>query len=338
MARLGLACLAAGSAVSMPCQAQIPPTAPPLALVIGNADYTALPRLPGCELSANLAAAALSKAGFKVTRQSNPSNARMGAAIAELATQTEAAGSRAVIYVCGYVASYSERLFLLPVEARLERSTDVLSQGIVARLLMSSVAGPGSAAGLVLMDVMPPPDQAEPLGFGSMLRPADLVHAGLAAAALPQSRNAAPAPLASALAEMLAGDRVEVAALVNGLPAQPSLARVPLLAAQPPSRPSWLLGGMPETAASTPPQAPPAPVPPPPAVVPATAAPARPFEPNTADRRRLQLALQRLGYFHGRVSGTFGPDTVSAIRQFQREAGEPVSGQLTASQAAGLLR
>ena len=155
------------------------------ALVIGNADYAGFPRLGTCEVSATLVASVLSRAGFKVSRQSNPSNARLGAAIAALGDDASAVpGSRTLIYVCGYAVTYADRLFLVPTEARLEREADVLSQGIVARLLMSSVAGPGAGAGLVLMDVAPPPGRGT-LDFASMLRPGDAAHGGLAAATVP---------------------------------------------------------------------------------------------------------------------------------------------------------
>ena len=344
---------------------------PPAALVITNSAYSALPKLSTCDLSSNLVAAVLSRAGFKVTRQTNVSNARLGTAIATLGEDAASMpDSRSLIYICGYAVVYSDRLFLLPSEVRLERDSDVLSQGIVARLLMSSVAGPGSAAGLVLMDVAPPPGKAA-LEFSSMLRPADSAHGGLIAAALPSTDAPGPAPLASAVSETVGDGRLEIGALLTSLAAEPGVRRS-LLTMRPPADPSWLIGApvtepppapvvavappapvaAPPIAAppvAAPPVAAPPPAAPPPAAPPVAAPAVTPpaaapddvdtlAEPNPADRRRLQLSLSRLGYYHGRVDGLFATDTMAAIRQFQRDSNADPTGKLTVKQAEQLLK
>ena len=321
-------------------QAQVPaqsPTPPPAALVISNSAYAALPKQPACELSANLVAATLGRAGFTVTRQSNPSNAKLGTAIAALGDAVvDQPGARTLIYFCGAVASTGDRLFLLPAEARLDRPTDVLSQGIVARLLMASAAAPASRAGLVLMDLAPAPGEVPPLPFDSMLRPADTAHGGLAAAALP-AQDLGPGPLAAALPDLVAGGSLELGTAMQALRSAPRLDRA-LLVLRPPAQPSWLLGG------------PPAPAPAPTQAAVATPAPeAKPAAPvpdaapalaelNPAERRRVQLGLQRLGYYRGRVDGTFGPDTLAAIARFQKDSEEASTGKLTTRQAEQLLQ
>ena len=344
-----------GSPVAAQAPAGKPGQGVPVALVIANSAYTAQPKLPTCEMSANLVASVLSRAGFKVLRQTNPSNARLGTAIDSLGEELAAApGGRSLIYLCGYAVTYSDRLFLVPAEARLERDADVLSQGIVARLLMSSVAGPGSEAGLVMMDVAPPPGRGG-LDFASMLRPGDAAHGGLAAASLPATESQGPAPMASALADM-AGRPLEVGAMLAALQAQPGLARS-LLVVRPPTERSWLLGGppaatepqglVPGAAATsapatsppaTPPPATPPPAAPPPATSVAAGTPPALAEPNAAERRRIQLALRQLGYFKGRVTGAFGPDSLAAIRQFQRDSNAEATGRLTARQAEQLVQ
>ena len=57
-----------------------------------------------------------------------------------------------------------------------------------------------------------------------------------------------------------------------------------------------------------------------------------------ADRRRVQTALVRLGYYDGQVDGIFGPDTRAAIRRYQHELGAAMTGRLTAEQATRLVR
>jgi hypothetical protein len=316
--------------------------APSVAVVIGNSTYAAQPALPACQMSARLVAAALTRAGFQVTELNNPSNARTGTAIAALGDDVAATpGSRSVIYICGYVAPFAERLFVLPTEARLERPTDVLTQGIVARLLMSSVAAPGAAAGLVLMDVVPQPGTDPQIAFSSMLRPTDNPNAGLAAALLPTTRAIGASPLAAAFSDMVRGGNLDLARALADLPTTLAAARAQMLISRPPQVPSWLIGG-------------PVDAPPPQAAVSATAAAAappvagsqpgapiaaeiNPAELNPAERRRIQLGLQRLGYFHGRISGVFAGDTLAAIRRFQQESKEAVTGKLTAEQASQLL-
>lgn len=309
-----------------------------VALVIGNSAYVTLAKLPICDTSANLAAAALTRAGFRVSKLANPSNARMGSAIAALGDDIAASpGTPAVIYVCGYVAGYSDRLFLLPVEARMERETDVLSQGIVARALLSAATA-GNAAALVLIDVASrqPTDLA---ATETLARPADLAHAGFAAARIAPAGDQIAAPLAAGLAEMLGGGDVELIAAMGEL----SKARAGLLTVRPPSSPIWLVGRSPGASATLA-------KPPPVAATPtatataaaaatatAAATTAAMADPNPADRRRLQLELQRLGYYRGQIDGLFERETVAAIRQMQRESSEEPTGRLTASQIKRLF-
>jgi peptidoglycan hydrolase-like protein with peptidoglycan-binding domain len=56
------------------------------------------------------------------------------------------------------------------------------------------------------------------------------------------------------------------------------------------------------------------------------------------DRRFVQGALQKLGYYSGQVDGVFGPDTRAAIRRYQHELGAPMTGNLTPDQATRLAR
>ena len=55
-----------------------------------------------------------------------------------------------------------------------------------------------------------------------------------------------------------------------------------------------------------------------------------------ADRRKVQGALGRLGYYDLPVDGVFGPETRAAIRRYQHEIGAEMTGRLTAAQASRL--
>lgn len=71
-------------------------------------------------------------------------------------------------------------------------------------------------------------------------------------------------------------------------------------------------------------------------------APSRPPLPDEgmmtyADRRDVQTALARLGYYDGRIDGQFGPDTRAAIRRWQHEVGAEMTGALSGTQATRLV-
>jgi peptidoglycan hydrolase-like protein with peptidoglycan-binding domain len=56
-----------------------------------------------------------------------------------------------------------------------------------------------------------------------------------------------------------------------------------------------------------------------------------------ANRRQVQEALRRLGYYRGPMDGIFGPLTRAAIQRFQRNIGAQPTGSLTADQASRLM-
>ena len=126
-----------------------------VALVIGNSTYPTLPTLAACAGSVSVVSAALKRAGFGVTELTNASNGRMGAAFGEFGDAlAQAPGAQAVVYVCGYAVGFDGRVFLLPSSARLERETDVLTQGLIARLPVTTLAGAALRGGLVLIDMV----------------------------------------------------------------------------------------------------------------------------------------------------------------------------------------
>ena len=354
-----------GLALSLCGVAGTPAAADPsrLALVIGNSTYAGLPPVPACAASVAVVSAALKRAGFEVTERLNVSNGRMGAGITEFGDAiARTPGSTAIAYVCGYAVGFDGRVFLLPASASLERETDALTQGVVARLLVSTVVNSDAKAGLVLLDSIAKPGNATPVPLAALVNPATLGSKGFAAVHSIAAPPGGPTPLAGAIVAGLLPPEVETRTLLGEIRA--ALQGVPGLTTvvHDPTSPAWLTGG-PVPVAPVPvaapaiaaapaparlPTLPPAPTPPPepPPVAPLVQAvppvvaprvPAGPFAPNEADRRRLQLALQRLGYYAGKVDGTYGPDSLAAIRRFQHELGADMTGRLTAEQAARLL-
>ena len=138
-----------------------------------------------------------------------------------------------------------------------------------------------------------------------------------------------PTPLATALVAGLKQPEVQVAVLLASVQQQIGTNRsVTLAAERPPVTPGYLAAPAPPGPAVA--------VPPPAAPMPAAAIPAD-QQMTTADRRRVQSALVRLGYYDGKVDGIFGPDSRAAIRRYQHELGAEMTGRLTAAQAERLV-
>ena len=73
-----------------------------------------------------------------------------------------------------------------------------------------------------------------------------------------------------------------------------------------------------------------------PAVTPVTPAhPVTPVEPSAAVET-LQRQLGQLNYYEGPVDGVLGPQTIAAIKDLQRQAGLPQTGQMNAATQAAL--
>jgi hypothetical protein len=304
------------------------------ALVIGNGTYSALPALPACLLSAHAVAAALRGLGFHVTEREDVSSGGTDAAIGEFATRLAAApGAAGFVYSCGYATAFNDRPFLLPVSARIARPPDVLAQGVLAKSLIDVLARGGVGPAVVAMDVVLMPEATASLHLDALTKGSVPDGLGLVAASQVNPADT-PTPLAAALVANLKGPEVQVVSLLNGLQQQvganPSAT---LSALSPPVAPGYLAGA--------PPSPRPVPVPPAAAAAPSAPAPiaAMPADEDMtdSDRRRVQTALVRLGYYDGRIDGIFGPDSRAAIRRYQHELGADLSGRLTAAQAGRLV-
>ena len=278
--------------------------APREALVIGNATYTALPTIPACALSAHTVSAALRALGFDVVEREDVTSGGTDAAIGEFARHLAAApGAAGFVYVCAYATTFNDRAFLLPVSANIARPADVLTQGVLAKSLLDVLTRGGTQAAVLALDVVPAPGAPAALGLDALAQ--NSLPDGLGYIAVSQGKPPdAPTPLAASLVANLKGPEVQVAPLlaaaakaVAPLAQRPPVAQAYLAGAPPPPAPP----PTPATAAAPPPPAPAAPPP-------HTALPAD-EQMTEADRRQVQTALARLGYYNGQVDGIFGPDT-----------------------------
>lgn len=318
------------------------------ALIISNAQYADLPPLPRCTASAAVVREALKSKGFELVERTDVRRGEFDAAIGALAKRTAASPpSVAVLYYCGYAREFNGRAFLLPAAANITRDNDVLTQGLIAKSLVDSVARVGDSSGVVLFDGFQPPETpATGLArLGEQIQPGSFAVIGANNDAAAQG----PTPAAQALRGQMTGEEVSLEKFVAGVRAEFAKggAGAPFIVAAT-GGPSFLVGGKPSPAPAPPAPVAAAPPPtPPPAASPPPAAPAPAPPPQQAmvdedrmsdqDRRQVQLMLATMGYYSGRIDATFGPETRAAIRRYQFEIKAEMTGRLTAEQATKLV-
>ena len=239
------------------------------ALIISNAQYADLPPLPRCTASAAAVRDALKAKGFEVVERSDVRRGEFDAAIGALAKRTAASPpSVAVLYYCGYAREFNGRSFLLPAAANIARDNDVLTQGLISKSLVDSLARVGDSTGVVLLDGFQPPG-ASATGLARLveqIQPGSFAVIGVNNDAAAQG----PTATAQALRAQLTGEEVSLEKFVGGMRgelAKSGAGTAFFVAAT--GRPSFLIGGKPP-----PPPAPAAAAapPPPPAPAPAPAA------------------------------------------------------------------
>jgi hypothetical protein len=306
------------------------------ALIVGNATYTDLPGITACARSANLVAAALRAIGFQLTERQDASTGAIDAGIGEFSQHLAEGKGPGFVYVCGYGTDFNDRTFLLPTTARIARPSDVMTQGVLAKAMLATVTHDPATVAVVVFDLIPKPDEPAKLGLDALA--ALPVPEGVGVIAATETTPAdGPTPLAIALAAGLAGPRVSTEGLLSGVQAKLAGSPSTVAAMHIPVHPGFLAGAPPIVA--PPVVAPPPALPPPPAPVAAT--PAEPFpdeaQMTEADRRKVQTALVRLGYYNNPIDAVFGPETRAAIRRYQHEIGGETTGRLTADQATRLV-
>jgi hypothetical protein len=310
------------------------------ALIVGNATYSTLPGIPGCARSANTVAAALRALGFQVTERQDASTGGIDAGIAEFSQRLAGGGGAGFIYICGYGTDFNERTFLLPTTARIERPSDVLTQGLLVKSMLSSMSHDPATVGVVVFDLIPKPDAPAKIALDALT--ALPVPDGVAIVAATEAAQAAtPTPLATAVVAALAGPEVRTDELLASVRTQLANSTLSIHA---PARPGALAGPPPAVAPPTVAPKPPPPVTPAASAQSAAAAAVAPVKQlpdeaqmTEADRREVQSALVRLGYYGSPVDGLFGPETRAAIRRFQHEIGGEMTGRLAADQATRLV-
>jgi hypothetical protein len=321
-----------------------------LALVIANGRYAGLPALPRCAASAAIVRDALRAKGFEIVERSDLGRGEFDTAIGSLARKLAAAPAVGVLYYCGYALEFNGRSFLLPASAALARDYDVLTQGIISKSLVDSLSRASESTGLVVLDVFRTSNGSVPTGLARLSEQVTGANFAVVGASN-DGPGDGPTTASLALRDQLGEDDATLRALTNGLSrrlAKDASVSTHVVAAA---------GPAPFLAVKPPPPPPPPPSPPPPPATPTVAHPAPPPSvPDVApivtsprqtmadeeqmseqDRRQVQLRLATLGYYSGRIDGTFGPESRAAIRRYQFEIKADQTGRLTAEQATRLV-
>ncbi len=131
----------AGLVLAAPADARADGPGPAAAvLMIGNSGYATLPKLPGCVPAMRSLSERLRAKGADVSEQFDAPGPSLQAAIGSFAVHL-AAGQKAAIVYCGYVAADADKLFILPVGTATVQPADLPRQAIVARTLSRVLSG-----------------------------------------------------------------------------------------------------------------------------------------------------------------------------------------------------
>ncbi len=126
---------------------------PRVALIIGNSAYTHAP-LANPVNDANLIAGTLKNLGFQVLQHSDLQQKAMKLAIREFGDALERAGPDAVglFYYSGHGIQLRGHNYMLPVNARIERESDIDIEGVAADTVLGTMEFARNRLNLVIMD------------------------------------------------------------------------------------------------------------------------------------------------------------------------------------------
>ena len=121
-----------------------------VALVIGNGDYAAQPKLRNPVTDASAIAQTLRTAGFKVTLGTDLKFDDMRRTINQFAT-TLAEAKVALLFFAGHGVQVDGENYLIPVDADIQRNTDLIWQTVAVSTLVSELEAPGRT-GIFILD------------------------------------------------------------------------------------------------------------------------------------------------------------------------------------------
>lgn len=124
-----------------------------VALVLGNDDYTTLPKLQKSVSGARAVAGALKDIGFTVMIGENLSRRAMNRQLAEFQRQLDQ-GDEALFFYAGHAVRYQGRNFLLPIDFPQSKQSDNLVEfvALAVDLVVNSISSRDARVGIVILD------------------------------------------------------------------------------------------------------------------------------------------------------------------------------------------
>ena len=185
-------------------------TEPRIAFVVGNAGY-APGALPATLNDAGLVAEALRSIGFEIIEGADLSQADLVRSYREFLAKVEASGpdTLAFVYFSGHALSFEGENYLLGIDARLTRESDIPIEGVRLSDLMRPLADSPARAKVVMIDAMRPlPFRPQGKGLARGLEAIDppqgmLIAYATAPGTVAPDQPGNYGPYATAIAEML---------------------------------------------------------------------------------------------------------------------------------------
>ncbi len=144
-------------------------SAPRLALVIGNANYTKLGKLDNPGRDARLIAEKLQQLGFDVTAVTDRDLKTMTADVEAFSRKVKAHGKDAVsvLYYAGHGVESDSANYLVPVNADINKRADIAPQSLSVRGVADRLSGAGNLLNILIVDACrdnPFPPSVAPAG------------------------------------------------------------------------------------------------------------------------------------------------------------------------------
>jgi uncharacterized caspase-like protein len=125
-----------------------------VALVIGNGDYQFAPALKNTVNDANVVSQALTSAGYEVTTAANVNRSALDKVLRDFLAKVAAQGKETItlIFYAGQGVEIDGDNFLVPVDIRIQREADILTQAVPLSTLLTSMSLLTVAARIVVLD------------------------------------------------------------------------------------------------------------------------------------------------------------------------------------------
>jgi hypothetical protein len=148
--RCAATCATGALLLLLPAQAQAPIDAR-VALIIGNAAYAAAPLLNPAN-DAKAVSDTLKGMGFAVVDVRDGSKAQMEAAISEAGHLLKGRNGVGLLYYAGHGLQLDWRNYMVPVDARLARASDVAAQTVDLQQVIDAFKAAGNRMNIVVLD------------------------------------------------------------------------------------------------------------------------------------------------------------------------------------------